>query len=137
MDLYLFRDEEVVFYAGQSYTAFDRVWQHLRDGFKARSVVGRFIWCNWPQSMHFTVELISSRSSQFAFLNHEIGACEEWLIERYSPCFNATLNAHPLPLPPCYAPPSAALPTRNLNRIIREAGYAVRAEARRSAQAEW
>lgn len=136
-DLYMFCDGEVVFYVGQSHLAFERVWQHLRDGFKARSVVGRFIWCNWPRSLHFAVELLSSRAREFAFLNHEIGACEEWLIERHSPCFNAVLNAHPLPLPGCYAPPSAALPTRNLHRVIREAGYAVRAEERRSLRTDW
>jgi hypothetical protein len=35
-DLYLCRDDEVVFYVGQSYVAFDRVWQHILDGFKGR-----------------------------------------------------------------------------------------------------
>ncbi|MEZ4636813.1 MAG: hypothetical protein R2873_25580 [Caldilineaceae bacterium] len=33
-DLYLFRDEEVVFYVGRSQTAFTRVWEHIYDGFK-------------------------------------------------------------------------------------------------------
>ena len=50
-DLYLFRDDEVVFYVGQSYVAFDRVWRHILDGYKGRSVVGRFIHCNWPASL--------------------------------------------------------------------------------------
>ena len=50
-DLYLFRDDEVVFYVGQSYLAYARVWQHITDGYKARSVVGRFVLCNWPGSM--------------------------------------------------------------------------------------
>ena len=54
-DLYLFRDEEVVFYIGQSHLAFERVWEHLLNGFKGHSIVGRFIWCNWPRSMSFTV----------------------------------------------------------------------------------
>ena len=56
-DLYLFRDDDVVFYVGQSYLAYDRVWQHITDGYKARSVVGRFVLCNWPGSMRFTIEL--------------------------------------------------------------------------------
>ena len=56
-DLYLFRDEHVVFYVGQSYVAFDRVWRHILDGFKGRSMVGRFILCNWPASMKFVIEL--------------------------------------------------------------------------------
>ena len=34
-DLYLFRDDEVVFYVGQSHLAYDRVWQHIADGYKA------------------------------------------------------------------------------------------------------
>jgi hypothetical protein len=54
LDLYLFRDDAVAFYVGQSHVAFDRVWEHLRNGFKGRSVVGRFIWSNWPKSLSFT-----------------------------------------------------------------------------------
>jgi hypothetical protein len=50
-DLYLCRDDEVVFYVGQSHVAFDRVWQHILDGFKGRSMLGRFILCNWPASL--------------------------------------------------------------------------------------
>ena len=34
MDLYLFRDDAVVFYVGQSHLAFARVWDHLLGGFK-------------------------------------------------------------------------------------------------------
>ena len=41
LDLYLVRDDQVVFYVGQSYTAFDRVWQHIFDAFKGRSTVGQ------------------------------------------------------------------------------------------------
>lgn len=33
-DLYLFRDEAVTFYVGQSHLAFARVWEHLLGGFK-------------------------------------------------------------------------------------------------------
>ena len=53
-DLYLFRDDEVAFYAGQSHLAYARVWQHITDGYKARSVMGRFVLCNWPKSMRFS-----------------------------------------------------------------------------------
>jgi len=59
-DLYLFRDEEVTFYVGQSHLAFSRVWEHLLGGFKGHSFLGRFIWVNWPKSMNFTVDLLSS-----------------------------------------------------------------------------
>jgi hypothetical protein len=65
LDLHLFRDEAVVFYVGQSYLAFARVWKHLRNGFKGHSGIGRFIWCNWPTSMKFTIELLNSKFEQF------------------------------------------------------------------------
>ena len=50
-DLYLFRDHDIVFYVGQSYNAFERIWEHLRGGSKGHSKVGRFILCNWTRSM--------------------------------------------------------------------------------------
>jgi hypothetical protein len=56
-DLYLFRDAQAMFYVGQSHMAFVRVWEHIIQGFKGRSVVGRFILSNWPVSMKFMVEL--------------------------------------------------------------------------------
>ena len=98
-DLYLFRDDEVVFYAGQSYLAYDRVWQHITDGYKARSVVGRFILCNWPGSMRYTIELWSSQADRFAEVDHDLNAAERLLIEQNAPCFNEALNRRPTPLP--------------------------------------
>ncbi len=137
LDLYLFRDDAVVFYVGQSYLAFDRVWSHIRDGFKGRSDIGRLILCNWPGSMNMTIELWSSRLECFAELNHDLDAAERALIEQFSPCFNNTLNLHPTPLPDKYAPPTSAIRcSRSLNKLIREAGYAVQAERRRQWLAE-
>jgi hypothetical protein len=131
-NLYLFRDGELAFYAGQSYVAFDRVWTHIRDGFRARSVVGRFLLANWPASMRYVVELLSAGDEQFDEVAHDLDAAERQLIERYAPCFNATLNRQPTPLPASYAPPSAPLRcSRNINHLIREAGIAVNAEERR------
>src|SRR5512135_137974 len=89
LDLYLFRDETTVFYVGQSYLAFARVWEHLINGFKGHSIVGRFIWVNWPKSMHFTLELHSSLAEEFAPLGHDLNLAERELIERWTPCFNA------------------------------------------------
>ena len=40
MDLYVFRDESVAFYVGQSHLAFARVWDHLLGGFHGHSIVG-------------------------------------------------------------------------------------------------
>ena len=131
-DLYLFRDDAVVFYVGQSYVAFDRVWQHILDGYKGRSVVGRFLLCNWPASMRFTVELLSSRSERFADLGHDLNAAERRLIEQHNPCFNITLNAQPTPLPPHYAPPGQRITCpRSLTKLISQANIAVQADNRR------
>ncbi len=131
-DLYLLRDDAVVFYVGQSYGAFDRVWRHILDGYKGRSVVGRFILCNWPASMRFAIELLSSRSQQFADLDHDLSAAERRLIERHSPCFNVSLNSQPAPLPACYAPPGQRITApRSLARLTSEASMAVRADRRR------
>jgi hypothetical protein len=132
LDLYLFRDESVVFYVGQSHWAFARVWEHLMGGFKWHSTVGRFIWCNWPQSMNFTIELLSSQFQEFANVGHDLSAAERQLIEQFSPCFNISLNQEPTPIPQCYLPPSAKLRcSRSLNKLYHEAERAVKAEKRK------
>lgn len=131
-DLYLLRDDAVVFYVGQSYVAFDRVWRHILDGYKGRSVVGRFILCNWPAAMRFAIELLNSRSPQFADLGHDLNAAERRLIERHAPCFNVALNSQPTPLPAGYAPPGQRITApRSLTRLINEASMAVRADRRK------
>ncbi len=131
-DLYLFRDEAVVFYVGQSYVAFDRVWQHILDGYKGRSVVGRFLLCNWPASLRFTIELLSSRSEPFTDLGHDLNAAERRLIEDHRPCFNVALNAQPTPLPAAYAPPGQQITCpRGLNKLINQARIVAQVEARR------
>src|SRR5215510_5505003 len=81
LDLYPFRDENVVFYVGQSYLAFARVWEHLLNSFKGHSIVGRFVWCNWPKSISFTIELLSSQSDQFGDVGNELNASERFLIQ--------------------------------------------------------
>jgi hypothetical protein len=129
LDLYLFRDEAVVFYVGQSYLAFARVWEHLLSGFKGHSIMGRFVWCNWPVSMKFTIELMSSQSGQFNIVGNDVNAAERLLIQRGLPCFNVSLNSQPTPLPQTYFPPNAKLRcARSLNRLIHEAERAVKAE---------
>jgi hypothetical protein len=129
LDLYLFRDKNVVFYLGQSHLAFARVWEHLLSGFKGHSIVGRFVWCNWPRSMNFTIELLSSRSEQFVDIQHELNASEALLIRLSSPCFNISLNYHPTPLPDSYLPPNAPFRRRrSLNMLLHEAERAVKAD---------
>jgi len=129
LDLYLFRDEAVVFYVGQSYLAFARVWEHLLSGFKGHSMTGRFVWCNWPKSMNFTIELLSSRSEEFGVVGNELNASERYLIQRWSPCFNLSLNDQPTPLPNAYLPPNAPFRRRrSLTMLIHEAERAVKAD---------
>ena len=129
LDLYLFRDESVVFYAGQSYLAFARVWEHLLGGFKGHSIVGRFVWVNWPASMNFTIELLGSRFEPFNSLENDLNAAERRLIGQFSPCFNISLNSQPAPVPGCYLPPNAPFRRRrSLNMLIHEAERAVKAE---------
>jgi hypothetical protein len=122
-----------VFYIGQSYLAYDRVWQHITDGYKARSVVGRFVLCNWPSSMRFTIELWSSQADRFAEVDHDLNAAERLLIEQHAPCFNEALNRRPTPLPERYASPSAPIRcSRSPNRLIHEAERAVQADERKA-----
>lgn len=129
LDLYLFRDEEVRFYVGQSELAFGRVWEHLLSGFKGHSIIGRFVWCNWPTSMKFTIELLSSQSETFAGTGNDLNAAERALIEQWSPCFNVSLNSRPTPLPEAYLPPNTPFRRRQgLNKLIHEAERAVKAE---------
>jgi hypothetical protein len=129
LDLYIFRDDAVVFYVGQSHLAFARVWEHLLSGFKGHSIVGRFVWSNWPASMRFTIELLSSQCEQFKSIGNDVNAAEQLLIQQWSPCFNVSHNRQPTPLPHSYRPANARLRFRGgLRRLIYEAERAVRRE---------
>jgi len=124
-DLYLFRDESVVFYVGQSYTAFNRVWSHIYDGWKGRSLVGRFVLMNWPRSLRFVVELYHSQAAAFQPVEHDLNRAEQQLIAAYRPCFNDTYNLSPTPLPAHLNPPTVVVRhPRNPKAMIREAGLA-------------
>ena len=128
-DLYLFREGEVAFYVGQSQLALARVWEHLLSGFKGHSIVGRFVWVNWPRSMSFTTELLSSKSEQFGVVGNDLSASERMLIQRWSPCFNVSLNNQPTPLPTSYLPPNAPFRRRrSLNALLHDAERAVKAD---------
>jgi hypothetical protein len=131
-DLYLIRDDETVFYIGQSDCAFGRVWEHIRGGPHGHSITGRFILANWPKSGSFFVELLSSRAPRFARVGYNLSAAERMLIEEYTPCFNISLNHQPHPLPAGYLPPNAPIKyLRSYKRMIREAGYAAQMDANR------
>ena len=129
LDLYVFRDDAVVFYVGQSHFAFGRVWDHLLGGFHGHSIIGRFVWCNWPASMKFTIELLHSQAEQFCEVGNDLLGAERQLIQRWSPCFNVSQNNRPTPVPAGYLPPNARLRcSRSLNRLLQEAARAVKAE---------
>ncbi len=131
-NLYLFRDDTVVFYVGQSYNAFDRVWAHLHGGFKGRSVVGRFVLCNWPRSMRFVVELTDSQSARFDLAGNDLDAAERYLIEQLSPCFNEALNSRPTPLPGKYSPPGVkGRRPKSIKRMMHDAARACQLEHNR------
>lgn len=90
---------------------------------------GRFIWCNWPVSMSFTIELLSSRSEQFKTVQNDLNAAEKYLIQQHAPCLNVSLNEHPTALPNSYLPPNAPFRRRrSLLTLIREAERAAQAE---------
>lgn len=127
LDLYLFRDEQVTFYVGQSQLAFNRVWDHLIGGFHGHSLVGRFMWANWPVSMKFTIELMSSKCADFERVGNDLSAAERQLIERWTPCFNISLNSQPTPLPSHYFPANARLRCgHSLNKLIHQAERVVK-----------
>ncbi len=133
LDLYLIRDEEVVFYVGQSYVAFHRVWEHFYGGFKGRSLVGRFIVCNWPVSMHFQIELMSSKNDRFASVEHDRFRCEQLLIQQHTPCLNTTLNPQPVLIPDRYVSPYTSLKFHHHpRRFILQAAQAIQAEQKKT-----
>lgn len=127
-DLYLFRDEQVVFYVGQSQLAFFRVWDHLKGGFHGHSMIGRFMWSNWPVSMKFTIELMSSTCADFESSAHDLNSAERQLIEQWTPCFNMSLNRQPTQLPSHYRPANGRLRCGGLNKLIHQAERVVKAE---------
>jgi hypothetical protein len=139
LDLYLIRDDETVFYVGQSYTAFDRVWQHIHDAYKGRSTVGRFILCNWPASLQFTVELMGSQTSSFAAQDNQLDAAEQTLIKLHAPCFNRALNTKPSPLPAQYSLPNVPLPItcpRSPGGLTRQARYHLKSKKQKAWMAD-
>lgn len=136
-DLYVIQDDRVVFYVGKSELAFYRIWQHILDGYKGRSTIGRFILCNWRASMNFTVELMNSHSSQFTNLDNDLSAIERALIVKYSPCFNIVSNPKPTPLPDEYLPTTSPIQNaRRIGKVIREASFVLKGEKRKGWLAE-
>ncbi len=138
LDLYVIRDESLVFYVGQSYCAFERVWDHIKNGYKWRSDVGRFILCNWPKSMNYEIELLSSTSPEFAAVGNDLLRAEELLIKRYKPCFNISQNNEPNPIPEIYLPPGSEIRcSRSLRRLQYQAEQSIRNDQRKQWMEGW
>ena len=136
-DLYLFRDEETTFYVGQSHTAFNRVWSHIYDGWKGRSLVGSFVLMNWPRALHFAVELYDSQSERFQSVENDLNRAQQMLITQHRSCFNNIHNPHPTPLPVEYNLPIVRVRhPRNPKAMIREAGLANQ-QAKRNSDLHW
>jgi hypothetical protein len=128
-DLYCIRDAETVFYVGRSHLAFNRVWGHIRNGWKARSLVGRFLFCNWPASMNFEIHFLSTKSPEFEPIRNDPALAEEMLIQRLAPCLNDALNAEPVDLPEKYLPPNAEIRcSRSLTKLRFQAALAIKNE---------
>jgi hypothetical protein len=133
LNLYLIRDEDVVFYVGQSYVAFHRVWEHFYDGFRGRSLPGRFIVCNWPRSMRFQIELMSCKSARFECVQNDRYRSEQLLIGQYSPCLNTVMNPQPAPIPERYFSPYTSLKfSHNPRKFIRQAAQVLQAEQQKA-----
>ena len=128
-DLYCIRDGETVFYIGRSYQAFHRVWDHIRTGYRVRSLAGRFILCNWPASMNFEIDLMSSKAPEFDSIRNDPALVETMLIKRLAPCLNDALNAEPVDLPEKYRPPNAEIRcSRSLTKLRFQAALAIKNE---------
>lgn len=128
-DLYCIREGDTAFYVGRSYLAFDRVWGHIRNGYKARSLVGRFLLCNWPASMNYEIVLMNSRAPEFDPVRNDPALAEELLIKRLQPCLNESLNAAPADLPEKYLPPNAEIRcSRSLTKLRFQAALALKNE---------
>jgi hypothetical protein len=134
LDLYIIRDECTVFYVGQSHCAFERVWEHIKNGYKWRSEVGRFILCNWPKSMNYEIELLSSGWPEFAEAGHDLLRAEEMLIKKHKPCFNVVQNETPSPIPAGYFPPSLTI---RCPRSLRKLQYQAEQSLRNDQKKKW
>lgn len=133
-DLYVIRAENTVFYVGQSHVAFHRVWDHIKNGYKWRSDVGRFILCNWPKSMNYEIELLSSSAQEFDEVGNDLLRAEQMLIRKYKPCFNISQNDSPSPMPDICLPPSAEI---RCSRSIKKLQYQAEQSIRNDEKKKW
>lgn len=121
--IYLVRENETVFYIGQSSSIYDRLESHLgMDWRHAPSVLGKLALENLPMSRAWAVELYSLEDCEqrtLEYMTNELGCtfytkevyyhagggvdfAERAFISLYHPCLNTTYNLSPTKLPERY-----------------------------------
>jgi len=109
--LYVYRDEDTIFYVGRSIHPYTRLLEHLGKGARLPwpDRVGQIILDNMPESLNWTMEiwelkeLITAKEyEQIAMHDVFIQTCEEELIYRLGPCLNAIVNKNGSHLPERY-----------------------------------
>lgn len=110
--LYLVRDDETVFYIGQSYSPLDRLQSHMGLSWRGEqaSKLGICIQENAPDSDNWHVELYTLADAAIyvekyygrALPIYDISIAEVSMIRVHRPCLNVTHNRDPLPLPAKY-----------------------------------
>lgn len=102
--LYIFRDDETVFYVGQAENTQKRFLAHLGvDGRHEESKVGEFLRENAPDSGAWFFEQYTLEDC-FPLVGKQLGVdeAEEALIHLYRPSFNSAANPTPALLPGRY-----------------------------------
>jgi hypothetical protein len=137
--LYLYRDQEVIFYIGRSFFPLERLREHLGLGmFNChRSPFGMLILDHLPQALLWTMELWTASDCdllvqhywpeyhdwyQQHLQNHLtreiVEVAEEVLIEHYRPCLNMVGNQQGMILPEQYRQKGGATQNLLLLQII-------------------
>ncbi len=105
--IYLFREDAIVFYVGQSRQPLTRFMEHLGQTWQAdASEVGTLILEQAPHSGTWTYELWTLEDcAQYlepGLVAGDVDDAETALIRHFHPCFNVRYNLNPTPLPERY-----------------------------------
>ncbi len=108
--MYVVRDEDVVFYIGQSKRdVVVRFWEHINKP----SRLGQLITLNRPQSMHWLVDFYTLADCRPYVKQQSLFSMQEWqhfdmdmaeqgMIAQMRPVLNKDFNPNPKPLPAQY-----------------------------------
>lgn len=111
--LYLYRDGEVIFYAGKAENPFERMQSHMGLDWKCSPTpLGHLVQENAPDSSLWTLELytvqdcahfVEEAYRKFGGVQrYDVSIAEECMISVLRPCLNGTYNPHPSVLPERY-----------------------------------